>query len=108
MSTLPTQHVPVMPAEVVHWLAVQPGNTVVDCTLGGGGHTRLLAEAVGPNGLVLGIDRDPAAVERAEQSLRGLPIKVVASNYSDLPEILEQLQIPAVDGIGDIGPALGW
>jgi len=99
MSLLPTQHVPVMPAEVVHWLAAQPGQTIVDCTLGGGGHTRLLAEVVGPTGLVLGIDRDPAAVERAEQALRGLPINVVASNYSDLPEILEQLQIPAVDGI---------
>ena len=99
MTLVPTQHVPVMPAEVVHWLALRRGSTVVDCTLGGGGHTRLLAEQVGPEGLVIGIDRDPVAVERVAETLRGLPIKVVASNYSDLPEILKQLEIEAVDGI---------
>jgi 16S rRNA (cytosine1402-N4)-methyltransferase len=99
MSRSPTQHVPVMPAEVVHWLNLRPGSIAVDCTMGGGGHTRLLAEQVGSQGLVLGMDRDPVAVETAAGRLAGLPIKVVASNYSDLPEILEQLEVPAVDGI---------
>lgn len=99
MTTAPTQHVPVMPVEVVHWLAPRRGSVMVDCTLGGGGHTRLLAEQVGPEGLVIGIDRDPAAVDATAERLRGLPIKVVASNYTDLPEILEQLEMKTVDGI---------
>ena len=88
-----------MPVEVIHWLNLRKGSVVVDCTLGGGGHTRLIAEQVGDDGLVIGIDRDPIAVEGVAERLRGLPIKVVASNYSDLPEILEQLEIEAVDGI---------
>ncbi|MCE9545613.1 MAG: 16S rRNA (cytosine(1402)-N(4))-methyltransferase RsmH [Planctomycetia bacterium] len=99
MSTTPTQHVPVMPAEVLAGLQPQPGQVMVDCTMGGGGHTRLLAEQVGPEGLVIALDRDPAAVAAAEERLRGLPIKTVVSNYSDVPEILEQLGITAVNGI---------
>ena len=47
-------HTSVLPAEVMSFLAVKPGARVVDGTLGGGGHTRLLAEAVGPDGLVIG------------------------------------------------------
>jgi len=94
-----SQHVPVMPEEIVSWLDPQPGSIVVDGTLGAGGHTRLLAEAVGPQGDVIALDRDPAAVTAAETALKGLPVKLVEANYSDLPEVLEQLSIPAVAGI---------
>ncbi len=99
MSRAPTQHVPVLPQEVLHWLAPQPGQTIVDGTLGGGGHTRLLAEAVGPDGLVIALDRDPAALDRSEPLLKGLPVRLAQANFSDLPEVLEQLQIEQVDGI---------
>ena len=71
----PTQHVPVLGQEVVEWLRPAAGQTFVDGTLGGGGHTRLLAEAVEPGGLVIALDRDPAAVERAADELRGLPVR---------------------------------
>ena len=46
MSSPATIHVPVLPQEVLQWLAPQPGQIIVDGTLGGGGHTRLLAERV--------------------------------------------------------------
>lgn len=92
-------HVSVMPDEVLEWLDPQSGRIIVDGTLGGGGHTRLLAERVGPEGFVLAMDRDPAALSAAEKSLAGLPIKLVESNFCDLPEIIEQLEIEAVDGI---------
>src|SRR5664280_2963885 len=92
-------HVPVLLEQVVHWLAPQPGMVLVDGTLGGGGHTQALASAVGPKGLVIGIDRDPDAIDAAEQNLRGLPIRLVQANFCDLPEVLEQLEIPAVDGV---------
>lgn len=92
-------HVPVLPAEVLHWLDPQPGATLVDGTLGGGGHTRLLAERVGPHGLVIALDRDPHAIAAAETNLRGLPVKVAQSNYSDLPEVLDEIGIEHVSGV---------
>ncbi|MBU4270360.1 MAG: 16S rRNA (cytosine(1402)-N(4))-methyltransferase RsmH [Planctomycetes bacterium] len=92
-------HVPVLLDQVVRWLRPRPGAVLVDGTLGGGGHARALAEAVGGGGLVIGIDRDPAAVDAAVQRLSGLPVKLVQANYCDLPEVLEQLDIEPVDGV---------
>jgi 16S rRNA (cytosine1402-N4)-methyltransferase len=99
MNPQTTQHVPVLAAEVLSALGPSPGDVLVDGTLGGGGHTRLLAEAVGPSGRVIGLDRDAAAIERAAASLRDLPVEAHHANYSDLPEVLAQLGIDTVDGI---------
>ncbi len=95
----PPLHVPVLPAEVLAALEPQPGQTLVDGTLGGGGHTRLLAERVGPSGLVLALDRDARAIAAAEVNLRGLSVKIAQANFRDLPEVLDELQITKVDGI---------
>jgi len=57
-------HVPVLAAELIDLLAPAPGMVVVDATFGAGGHARLLAERVGPEGLVVAIDRDPEAAAR--------------------------------------------
>jgi 16S rRNA (cytosine1402-N4)-methyltransferase len=95
----PTQHVPVLAREVVEWLQPAAGQTFVDGTLGGGGHTRLLAESVGANGSVIALDRDPLAVERATNELAGRPVRALHANYSDLPEVLAGLNVAAVDGI---------
>jgi 16S rRNA (cytosine1402-N4)-methyltransferase len=92
-------HVPVMLAEVLQWLAPRPGDVVVDGTLGGGGHTAALAEVVGRTGLVVALDRDPKALAAAERRLAGLPVKLVAANYCELPEVLAQLEISGVHGI---------
>ena len=92
-------HAPVLPAEVMSFLAVRPGMRVVDGTLGGGGHTRLLADAVGPDGLVIAIDRDPAAIDRGADELAGLPVRFAQANYCDLPEVLDALSIDAVDAV---------
>lgn len=92
-------HVPVLPAEIVQWLRPQPGQILIDGTLGGGGHTRLLAEQLQGAGYVLGIDRDPAAVTAAEQNLRGLSVKVATASYVELPGLLRELDVPAVHGI---------
>lgn len=99
MSSAPTQHVPVLAEEVVTWLRPAAGAIIVDGTLGGGGHTRLLAEAVGSTGRVIALDRDPLAVENAAARLAGLSVTALEANYSDLPEVLSGLGIPAVDGI---------
>jgi 16S rRNA (cytosine1402-N4)-methyltransferase len=63
---MPTEHKPVLAAELIGLLAPQPGETAVDCTFGGGGHARLLAEAIGPAGTLICIDRDPDAEARFE------------------------------------------
>lgn len=94
-----SQHVPVLLDEVIEGLALPTAATVVDGTLGGGGYTRRLAEVVGPDGVVLSVDRDPAAIERGEQELRGLPVKLAHANFCDVPEILDELTIKAVDGM---------
>lgn len=92
-------HIPVLAQEVLHWLQPAPGMTIVDGTLGGGGHTRLLAEKVGNRGRVIALDRDPAAVAAAEQSLRGLPVCVATASYADFSQVLDELGISAVDGL---------
>jgi 16S rRNA (cytosine1402-N4)-methyltransferase len=99
MSAGSSQHVPVLAEETLAWLRPEAGQTFADGTLGGGGHARLLAEIVGDSGLVIGLDRDPAAVERAREPCRGLPIEAVHGNYADLPEILAERGVAAVDGI---------
>jgi 16S rRNA (cytosine1402-N4)-methyltransferase len=58
-----TVHVPVLAGELVELLDPQPGQVAVDCTLGGAGHARLIADRLGPAGLLIGIDRDPLAEE---------------------------------------------
>ncbi|MGO8747537.1 MAG: 16S rRNA (cytosine(1402)-N(4))-methyltransferase RsmH [Thermoguttaceae bacterium] len=95
----PSVHVSVLLQEVIQWLDPQPGQVFVDGTLGAGGHARGLAERVGPEGLVLGVDRDPAALDAAQHNLTGLPVRLAQANFCDLPEVLQRLEIPAVHGI---------
>jgi len=57
-------HVPVLAGEAIELLDPQPGQTVVDCTFGAGGHARLLGERIGATGTLIAIDRDPIAAER--------------------------------------------
>ena len=94
-----TIHTSVLPAESLSFLDLKPGDRVVDGTLGGGGHTRLLAEAVGPTGLVIAIDRDPGAIARGVDLLAGLPVRFAQANYRDLPEVLDALSIDKVDAV---------
>src|ERR1700744_5585460 len=57
-------HIPVLAGELIDLLDPQPGETAVDCTGGGGGHARLIADRLGPAGTLIGVDRDPLAEER--------------------------------------------
>jgi 16S rRNA (cytosine1402-N4)-methyltransferase len=59
-----TPHVPVLAGELIELLDPEPGAVAVDCTVGGAGHARLLAERIGSGGTLIGIDRDPIAQER--------------------------------------------
>jgi 16S rRNA (cytosine1402-N4)-methyltransferase len=99
MSDSASIHVPVLADEVLTWIDPQVGQTIVDGTLGGGGHTRLLAERVGSTGHVISLDRDPRAIECASERLGKCPVTAVESNFSELPEVLEQLKIASVDAV---------
>ncbi len=99
MTDTTPAHVPVMLEEIVRWLDPHRGAVLVDGTTGGGGHTRALAERVGPSGMVIAMDCDPAALAAAERNLAGLAVKLVHANFCDLPEVLEQLEIKEVDGV---------
>jgi 16S rRNA (cytosine1402-N4)-methyltransferase len=57
-------HIPVLAGELIELLDPQPGAVAIDCTVGGGGHARLVADRIGPAGTLIGIDRDPLAEER--------------------------------------------
>lgn len=92
-------HIPVLSHEVLDYLQPKPGQVIVDGTLGGGGHTRLIAERVNPGGFVLALDRDPLAIAEAERTLAGMPVKLAQANFADLPELLRSLEVPAVDGV---------
>jgi 16S rRNA (cytosine1402-N4)-methyltransferase len=70
MLTIPydmtASHVPVLAGELIEALDPQPGQTVIDCTFGAGGHARLIAERIGPTGTLIAIDRDPIAESHFE------------------------------------------
>jgi 16S rRNA (cytosine1402-N4)-methyltransferase len=88
--------------EVLDWLDPRPGQVVVDGTLGGAGHARAIAQRLAnPSnpGVLIALDRDPAAIERAETTLLGLPVILVHASFRDLPEILVEVEQPRVDGV---------
>jgi 16S rRNA (cytosine1402-N4)-methyltransferase len=66
-------HIPVLAGELIELLDPQPGEIAVDCTFGGGGHARLIADRLGPAGTLIGIDRDPQAEERFAELAAEVP-----------------------------------
>jgi 16S rRNA (cytosine1402-N4)-methyltransferase len=66
-------HIPVLAGELIDVLDPRPGETAIDCTLGGAGHARLIAERLGPAGTLIGVDRDPVAEERFAELAAEVP-----------------------------------
>jgi 16S rRNA (cytosine1402-N4)-methyltransferase len=103
--SMQAEHTSVLMEEVLEALAVEPTDTVVDATLGGAGHFEKLCAALGDGGTIVGIDADPAAVERARAAyaLDRRPERPVAhlvnDNFRNLSRILERLNIGQVDKI---------
>jgi 16S rRNA (cytosine1402-N4)-methyltransferase len=112
MSTVrDVRHIPVLPNAVFAALAPQPGQTIVDCTLGLGGHAAMLLERVLPGGRLIGTDFDPAHVGLARERLARVPGGAGAfalhhSNFAALPSVLAAEGVGQVDGIlADLGVA---
>lgn len=99
-------HIPVLQAETLKYLEPREGGVYVDCTIGLGGHARAVLERIGPAGLLIGIDRDPAALEIAWRELAAYRERLVLirDNFQNLRRILERFSIGAVDGfLFDLG-----
>jgi len=90
----------VLAEEVAKLLVTRPDGTYIDLTCGGGGHLLRISRELSPGALLVGIDRDPAAVETALQNLRSVPqrFRVLNTRFSEIEEIVVSVNNPDVDG----------
>lgn len=95
------QHVPVLFQEVLEVLNPVPGGLYVDGTIGAGGHSRGLLERSAPDGMLIGFDRDPAALALAESNLAEFSDRVtlIHSSYQEMASHLNNRNWHTVDGI---------
>jgi 16S rRNA (cytosine1402-N4)-methyltransferase len=94
-------HLPVLVDEVVTSLAVGPGSSVADCTVGGGGHAERLLEATSPDGRLLGLDADRAAIAEAERVLARFGARVVLrnANFESIYDVATDTGFAALDAV---------
>lgn len=94
-------HKSVLLQETIEALHVKPDGVYVDGTLGGGGHTLEICRRLGPQGRLIGIDQDEAAIRAAATRLSDYTeqVTIVRDNYVHFAQILDRLGIRAVDGI---------
>jgi 16S rRNA (cytosine1402-N4)-methyltransferase len=107
------RHEPVMLRECLEFLAPAPGATVVDATLGLGGHSQELLRRVGPEGTVIGLDRDPEALRRATERLQAAcaewgwprcPLRTAHTDFRDFGAALDELGVSEIQGaLFDLG-----
>jgi 16S rRNA (cytosine1402-N4)-methyltransferase len=97
----PTAHEPVLVDEVVDLLDPRPGSTIVDATLGPGGHAERLLERMGGRGRLIGIDRDPYALELASERLArfGPSFVAVRGDHRDLGALLDRAGVASADAV---------
>jgi len=93
-------HLPVMAEQALGMLACSPGNTVVDATVGGGGHAELILRLIGPTGRLIGIDWDQYALDRAKERLGPAPnLTLLRENFRDLGQLRERLGSEGADAL---------
>jgi 16S rRNA (cytosine1402-N4)-methyltransferase len=103
-SRLSPSHVPVLLKEAIDFLNVQRGGTYIDATVGLGGHSYEIAKRLGAPGHLIGLDKDPAALEIAREKLTGEDFPKVTLLQSSFAEVGERFGKNSADGIlADIG-----
>ena len=95
------RHTSAMPQEVLHFLDCKPGGAYIDGTLGGAGHAKLICERIVPDGILIGIDQDPDALNNARERLQPYKdiVRLFHGSFTEIPRFLEQTGIRTVDGI---------
>ena len=97
-------HYSVLANEATELLVTDAGGVYVDCTLGGAGHTSLILKRLSPDGRIIGIDRDSAAVSNAENKIHDPRFTAVKNNYENLSDVLDGEGIGLADGfLFDLG-----
>ena len=94
-------HIPVLTKEILNYLNLKKGGVYIDCTVGGGGHSKAILEKIYPHGLLIGIDQDIEAINAAKEELKTYLDKVtlIKGNFKNLEKILPDIKIKTVSGI---------
>jgi len=92
-------HIPVLKKEVLEFLKPEPNENFIDCTIGAGGHTAIILEAIKPNGKVLGIDQDQEMIQNTRLRLKDKRLILVCDNFVNLKKIVEEQRFGPVSGI---------
>lgn len=105
-------HIPVLLDEVLEAIDPRPGQVVVDCTVGLGGHAAAILERLGPGGRLIGMDLDPGNLDAAHRRLEGVPggarFDLYHMNFASLPVVLSLAEVEGwcVDAVlADVGVA---
>lgn len=95
------KHQPVLLNEVIHYLNIKPTGVYIDATLGGAGHAGQIASRMSNQGLLIGVDQDQIAIQAAQEKLADVrpAVKLFHSNFAALPDIMNVLDIKAIDGV---------
>jgi 16S rRNA (cytosine1402-N4)-methyltransferase len=95
-----TKHIPVLLDECLENLKLCPGKTIVDGTLGGAGHSIEILKKISPGGTLVGIDKDPQAIERCKKNLKEKDSNVLLmhDDYKNIVNILSYFNIEEIDG----------
>ena len=94
-------HISVMPQETVSGLVTNRDGIYVDCTLGGAGHSHLIADRLSENGRLIGIDQDESAIVAATERLQDChcQVSIVQNNFRNLEQVLQEQSAQQVDGV---------
>ncbi|MEM9083639.1 MAG: 16S rRNA (cytosine(1402)-N(4))-methyltransferase RsmH [Planctomycetota bacterium] len=107
MNTSPEAHIPVLAQEIADCLALKVGGCYVDCTAGLGGHAEMMARRIGPSGVVVLNDVDPANLRAAEGRVReavpGMTVHSIQGNFVSVPRRVAELGLQADAVLADLG-----
>ncbi|PQP80522.1 16S rRNA (cytosine(1402)-N(4))-methyltransferase [Paenibacillus sp. PCH8] len=97
-------HITVLKEEATEGLNIKQDGIYVDCTLGGGGHSSVIASKLGPGGRLIALDQDDWALDNAREKLAAYEERVtlVKTNFRDLEQVLKDLNVPMKDGLPQV------
>lgn len=100
-DTVTGVHLPVMAGEVEEFLSPRPGQVIIDCTVGEGGHAARLLARLAPGGVLIGLDRDVSVLRIARDKLSGYGemVRLEQANYTGVKEALDRAGREAADGV---------
>jgi len=94
-------HIPVLLNEAISLLNPERGNIIIDCTLGGGGHSKEIIKRIIPEGKLISLDRDSEAIEKFKEFAEKYPLnmEMINDNFEHMDKIINKLGLREVDGI---------